>query len=66
MLAAGQPKSKDENFEVELGPLFTAGVLALVYGLDAGGSRSELGSERSGLTNAQSSGVASRGASGRQ
>jgi hypothetical protein len=33
MQAAGPPKSEDENFEVELGPLFTAGVLALVYGL---------------------------------
>jgi hypothetical protein len=33
MQAAGPPKSEDENFEVERGPLFTAGVLVLVYGL---------------------------------
>jgi hypothetical protein len=33
MEATGPPKSEDEGFEVELGPLFTAGVLALVYGL---------------------------------
>jgi hypothetical protein len=33
MLAQSVNQSEDENFEVERGPLFTAGVLLLVYGL---------------------------------
>jgi hypothetical protein len=33
MLALPVSQSEDENYEVELGPLFTAGVLVLGYGL---------------------------------
>jgi hypothetical protein len=33
MLGQSVNQSEDENFELERGPLFTAGVLVLVYGL---------------------------------
>jgi hypothetical protein len=33
MLGQSVNQSEDENFEVERGPLFTAGVLVLAYGL---------------------------------